>query len=45
MREFNRSMTTVLPMQFILKEERRGKKTLNKPVIYKDKTLEELIEQ
>jgi uncharacterized phage-associated protein len=30
------------PMRFILQEENNGKKMLNKPVIYKDKTAREL---
>jgi uncharacterized phage-associated protein len=30
------------PMRFILKEESKGKKMLNKPVLYKDKTALEL---
>ena len=33
------------PMQFILKEEDKGKKMVNKPVLYKDKTAKELAEQ
>jgi len=30
------------PMRFILQEERKGKKMANKPVLYKDKTAQEL---
>ncbi|MCJ7504474.1 MAG: hypothetical protein MUP80_15650 [Acidobacteriia bacterium] len=32
------------PMRFILEEERKGKKMANKPVLYKDKTAQELAE-
>jgi len=32
------------PMRFILGEEKKGKKMINKPVIYKDKTAKQLIE-
>lgn len=32
------------PMRFILGEEKKGKKMFNKPVIYKDKTANQLIE-
>lgn len=32
------------PMRFILEEERKGKKIANKPVLYKDKTAQELAE-
>lgn len=33
------------PMRFILQEEAKGKKMVNKPVLYKDKTAKELAEQ
>lgn len=33
------------PMRFILGEEGKGKKMVNKPVLYKDKTVIELAEQ
>jgi len=33
------------PMRFILQEESKGKKMMNKPVLYKDKTSRELAEQ
>ena len=33
------------PMRFILQEENKGKKMVNKPVLYKDKTAKELAEQ
>ncbi len=33
------------PMRFILQEEDKGKKMVNKPVLYKDKTAKELAEQ
>ncbi len=33
------------PMKFILGEENKGKKMVNKPVLYKDKTAKELAEQ
>jgi hypothetical protein len=32
------------PMRFILREERKGRKLLNEPVLYKDKTAGELAE-
>ncbi len=32
------------PMRFVLREERKGKKMLNKPVLYKNKTARELAE-
>jgi uncharacterized phage-associated protein len=33
------------PMRFVLEEESKGKKMVNKPVLYKDKTAQELAEQ
>jgi len=33
------------PMRFILQEEEKGKKMVNKPVLYKDKTVKQLTEQ
>lgn len=33
------------PMRFVLQVERSGKRMLNKPVLYKDKTARELLDQ
>lgn len=43
--EIKTAVYRTAPMRFILQEEGKGKKMVNKPVLYKDKTARELAEQ